>query len=349
MNINMKEVLQAFGLATDCEVIPIKQGLINTTFRATDDQHDVLLQKVNHHVFTNPLVLQENYLITYNHLLSQKNGFDLPALIKTKNDQLLLEDGECNYWRAFNFVSNGFTYESIIDNAQAFIVAKCYGTLSTQLIDLPLLTIQPTITKFHDLAFRFEQFEEALVNAKDEIKSSAAQEVEAILHYNFINGFYKNVVSNPQNFLRYILHHDCKISNILFDKESKEVICPIDLDTTMPGYFFSDLGDMIRSVGNNLLEDNTGLDQMKIKEEIIEALIEGYSSAMSKHFTDEENKWLPFAGHILTYMQAMRFLTDHLNGNIYYQVNYPLHNLDRAKNQLKYLQLLMAWKPWPLN
>jgi Ser/Thr protein kinase RdoA (MazF antagonist) len=345
----MKEVLQAFGLSDESKVTAIKQGLINTTFRATDDEQDVLMQKINHHVFTNPLALQQNYLTIYSHLIGKQDGFKLPELIKTTNNQPLFQDVESKYWRAFSFVSNGFTYESVTDTSQAFIVAECYGTLSAQLFDLPFSSIEPTIPKFHDLSFRFEQFEDALRSADEEIKSSASQEIDAILHYSFINDFYRNILLKPLLFKQYILHHDCKISNILFDKESKQIICPIDLDTTMPGYFFSDLGDMIRSVGNNLAEDSTALGQMKIEVEIIEALTEGYSSAMSNFFTPEENKWLLFAGHILTYMQALRFLTDYLNGNIYYQTNYLLHNLDRAKNQLRYLQLLMEWKSWPHN
>lgn len=345
----MQNVLQAFELAIDSKIEPIKQGLINTTFRATDDQNDVLLQRINHYVFKNPLVLQSNYRSIYEHLQKKEEGFRLPAVVKTHGDNLLFVDDDNNYWRAFEFVANGFTYDSITDKSQALTAAECYGRLSAQLIDFPFSSVEPTISKFHNLSFRFAQFQEALAQANDERKNSAAQEIETILSYDLINDFYRNVVANPHDFNQYILHHDCKISNILFDKESKEVICPIDLDTTMTGYFFSDLGDMIRSVGNNLTEDSNELNKMEIKHEIIRTLIEGYSSVMSQHFTKEENKWLPFAGHILTYMQAMRFLTDHLNGNVYYQVNYPLHNLDRAKNQLKYLELLMQWKAWPKN
>ncbi|HEX8332181.1 MAG TPA: phosphotransferase [Segetibacter sp.] len=345
----MKNILQGFGLSGESIVVPIKQGLIHNTFRATDDTYDILLQKINDHIFKNVLALQQNYLTIYNHFQQKTSAFKLPELITTKNQELLLQKDDGEIWRAFSFISNSFTYESITDTQQAFEAAQCYGKLTAQLTDLPFSAIEKTIPHFHDISYRFNEFTEALGKANNSNKILASNQIETIIQYSFITDFYQFITYQPHLFRQYILHHDCKISNILFDKKTNEIICPVDLDTTMSGYFFSDLGDMIRSVGNNLPEDSKDLEQMKVNKEIIEAVEKGYSSAMATYLTPDENKWLPYSGHILTYMQALRFLTDFLNGSIYYKINYPLHNLDRTNNQLRFLQLLMEWREWPLQ
>lgn len=343
----MKDVMDAFNVSDNSKVIPIKQGLINQTYRCTDENNDLLLQQVNTNVFKNPLALQENYNTIYEHLQQKKNVFQIPKLIKRINNELLYRHDDGNYWRAFSYIANSFTFEKITNEQSAFEAAQCYARFSAQLADLSFTLIQYTIPHFHDLSFRFRQFEEALAGAELSVKKGVANEIEKIFHHRYIPEFYHFITSQPQRFRKYIMHHDCKISNILFDATNNKIVCPVDLDTTMPGYFFSDLGDMIRSMGNNLPEDSTRLEEMQLNSEIIQAIFEGYSNEISPHFTPDENTWLPFSGHILTYMQALRFLTDHLNKNIYYQVNYPLHNADRTKNQLQFLQLLLQWKPWP--
>jgi len=121
------------------------------------------------------------------------------------------------------------------------------------------------------------------------------------------------------------------------------------MDTTMPGYFFSDLGDMIRSMGSNLDEDDVAIENMKIDLPIIEAFEKGYTQTVHLFFTGEEMRLLRFSGHLLAFMQTLRFLTDYLEGNRYYRISYPEHNLHRTQNQWRLFQLLQEWRPFPPN
>jgi Ser/Thr protein kinase RdoA (MazF antagonist) len=137
-----------------------------------------------------------------------------------------------------------------------------------------------------------------------------------------------------------VMHHDCKISNILFDKETNQVICPVDLDTVMPGKFFSDLGDMIRSMACTVDENSIAWEKINIRPTFYKAILDGYLEGIGNIFTEEEKNNIHYAGLILVYMQSLRFLTDFLNGDIYYKTNYPEQNLNRALNQLILLERL---------
>jgi hypothetical protein len=137
-----------------------------------------------------------------------------------------------------------------------------------------------------------------------------------------------------------VMHHDCKINNILFDKNTNEVICPVDLDTTMPGKFFSDIGDMIRTMACTVDENSIEWELIEVRPAFYEAILKGYLEGAGNIFTDEEKKNIHFSGLILTYMQSLRFAADHLNGDIYYRISYKEQNLSRALNQLILLEKL---------
>jgi Ser/Thr protein kinase RdoA (MazF antagonist) len=136
------------------------------------------------------------------------------------------------------------------------------------------------------------------------------------------------------------MHHDAKIANVLFSNKTGKVICAVDFDTVMPGYFFSDLGDMIRSMVCSEDENSLHFNKIKIRKVFYEAIVSGYLMKMGKQLTDAEKKHIHYAGLLMIYMQAFRFLTDYLNGDVYYKINYPEHNFERAKNQLTLLQRL---------
>ena len=147
-----------------------------------------------------------------------------------------------------------------------------------------------------------------------------------------------DVITESDEFPKRVMHHDAKISNVLFDEDSDEVICLVDFDTVMPGYFFSDIGDMVRTMACNLDESSTEFDKIKIRKTYYLAIIEGYLSVMGKHLTDAEKKYIHYSGISMTYMQALRFLTDYLKEDIYYRIIYPEQNFDRATNQLTLLK-----------
>ena len=133
------------------------------------------------------------------------------------------------------------------------------------------------------------------------------------------------------------MHHDCKLSNILFHKKSGEAICPIDLDTLMPGYYFSDLGDMVRSMVPSVDEGEKDVEKLFVRRDVYQALVEGYMEGMENGLTEKEKKYLHHSGLLMIYMQALRFLTDYLKGDVYYKTTYDNQNYYRALNQFTLL------------
>jgi len=153
---------------------------------------------------------------------------------------------------------------------------------------------------------------------------------------------YDNIVANPEFRLR-VTHHDTKISNVLFDKKGRG-ICIIDLDTVMPGYFISDVGDMMRTYLSPVSEEETDFEKIRVRDEFYTAIVQGYYNEMKDELTKTEKKYFFYAGEFIIYMQAIRFLTDYLNDDIYYGAKYPTHNLMRAKNQSILLEQLLKKK-----
>jgi Ser/Thr protein kinase RdoA (MazF antagonist) len=137
-----------------------------------------------------------------------------------------------------------------------------------------------------------------------------------------------------------ITHNDTKINNVLFDSTTQKAVCAIDLDTLMPGYFIYDLGDMIRTFVSPVDEEEKDISKIFVRKNIYDSLIQGYLSQMNDTLTSEENKAIPFSGLMMTYIMALRMLTDFLNGDVYYQIRYEGQNLVRATNQLKLLEEL---------
>jgi len=196
------------------------------------------------------------------------------------------------------------------------------------------------LPNFHNLHLRYQQFEQAMQTAPEERKAGVKDLIERLEKYTSLVKWFIAAGNDEKAFPLHIMHHDCKIANILFDKDTDAIRCPIDLDTTQPGLFFSDIGDMIRTIVPNLHEDDTKLNELTIRPDFLNAITEGYMDAMGRFLTPAERDNLHYAGSVLIYMQALRFLTDHLNGDIYYKISYPGQNKDRTANQLLLLELL---------
>ena len=195
----------------------------------------------------------------------------------------------------------------------------------------------PSIPDFHNLDLRFEQFKTAYSNADNVRKSNAKDSIDYLLSKIEIISIF-NKIETEMLIPKRIIHADTKISNILFDTNSLEPKAVIDWDTIMPGYFISDLGDMIRTMVCEAGENETNLDNIVFRKDYYEAIISGYKDAIQ--LTENELNLLSYAGKFMTYMQALRFLTDYLNHDVYYNITYPEQNLDRAKNQCRLLQVL---------
>ena len=164
--------------------------------------------------------------------------------------------------------------------------------------------------------------------------------IQQVMNNQSIVEQYQQIKINPECKLR-VTHHDTKISNVLFDKDGKG-LCVIDLDTVMPGYFISDVGDMMRTYLSPVSEEEADFSKIEIRADIFEAIVRGYYSEMKTDLTASEKELFFYAGKFMIYMQAIRFLTDYLNDDVYYGARYQKHNFIRASNQLVLLEKLIA-------
>ena len=335
-------VKTAFNFPEPLELQKLSTGLINHTYKVMlPDGQAFLLQSINTTVFKNPDILQQNYLKIQKHFV-EENSYQLPAILKTRDD-LLLFKGEKYIWRCFEFIKD--TYSPLVSSTpeEAYKVAGCFGNFSATLSTLNPLKIQVVLPRFHDLVLRFEQFTTALHSGASKRRQAAKAWIDRALEHSYLVDFYRRIEGADTMFPLHILHHDCKIANILFKKQDNQIYSPIDLDTTQPGLFVSDMGDMIRSMVPNYPENHASYKELVIRGDFYEAIRQGYLDAMHKHLTTLEMQQIDMSGQVIIYMQALRFLTDYLNGDIYYQTSYPEQNLDRTANQFQLLTLLIEY------
>ncbi|MDL5046814.1 aminoglycoside phosphotransferase family protein [Oscillatoria amoena NRMC-F 0135] len=331
---HIRQASNAFGFdKPDTE--QLTSGLIHNTYKVSDNTAAIVLQHINLAVFNEPEKIIRNYLAVYNYLQANSD-LRIPEPIPCASGNYLFTDEDGNIWRATQFITDSYIESSSITSGQARKAAECFGAFSQTLSGLGAATLEVVIPGFHDLAWRYEQFTQALRSADSKRLDNAKQLIEGVQQRTRLVYFYTSLKDNSEFRLR-IMHHDCKISNILFDKRTRNPICPIDLDTIMPGYFFSDIGDLIRSVTGTVGEAATNLESLKIKESYYTDIVSGYFSGLGNQLTSAEKKVIHHAGLIMIYMQCIRFLTDYLNGDTYYKVAYPEQNMDRSKNQFQLL------------
>lgn len=337
------EVLNAFipGLQKDDEnlqIHPIGNGLINHSFRISCAQvPDFFLQKINTTVFEDPLRLQKNYMETWQYAEFEFTGLRLPAPVYCGNLKTLFRDQQGDYWRAFEFIEQSKTILVAGKPSEAKAAARAFARLTLALEEMNTSLLQEVIPGFHDLSLRYRQFESALQTELYERMAQALNTINELKQRERYCHFFEIITASDQFPLR-VMHHDAKISNVLFHEKTGKVICPVDYDTVMPGYFFSDLGDLIRSMATASEENQSGSPQ--IRKSFYEAILTGYTDVLGGILTPSERKYIHAAGLLIIYMQSLRFLTDYLNGDLYYQVTHENENLERANNQLALLKNL---------
>ncbi len=338
----LQAICEHFDLPSIQSSQPLVSGLINNSYKVNSNNgNSYFLQRINTSIFTNPLSLQNNYQLIQHHL-SAESGMKLPKLIKTKSGDLLYEKNN-EVWRCFEFLKNTYSPHAVQTPEKAYEVANCFGAFTASLQSLDSSRVETILPRFHDLELRFDQFKTALQNASPERISGVRDLIEQVEHYATLVKWFQKISADKQAFPLHIMHHDCKISNILFDADTDVIRCPIDLDTTQTGLFFSDIGDMIRTIVSNKNEDATDIYDLHLRPDFFMAVTEGYMNAMSEFLTPEERKHIHYSGSLMIYMQALRFLADHLNGNIYYKTAYPEQNKDRTANQLQLLDLVQEY------
>lgn len=325
------------------QIEALGNGLINTTWKITCPDQSYILQKVNHEIFVRPVVIENNLKVIAAHIRKYHPGYQLPLPLKTREGSELLYDAENGYFRLFPFWEGSVTHSVLSNTEQAFEAAKQFGAFARRLNHLDTRLLGASIPGFHDLILRYHQWKTALQLADPVRKEKASLLTGFLQQHSAIVSAYTRYVQAGALLLR-PMHHDTKISNVLFDRQDHG-LAVIDLDTVMPGYFISDLGDMIRTFTCTANEEATDVDTVTIREDFFEAIINGYLSEMKDILTDSEKTLLVYAGEFMIYMQCLRFATDYLDNDRYYGAKYPEHNLNRALNQMKLLQELIKAKP----
>ncbi len=334
------EVLEAYDLEPQhVEVKPIHNGLINSTWQIKNSHHSYILQKINHQVFKDPAAIAFNVRMIADYLLKKKPDYLFVCQIKTNTDQEIMHLKGNGYFRLTNFIKNSHTITIVEKPRQAFEAARKFGEFTHLLSEFPVHLLKVTIPDFHNLSLRYQQFQKALKEGNKVRLRQSKELIRFIKDNKDIVDTYEAILQNPSFKLR-VTHHDTKISNVLFDK-ADEGICIIDLDTLMPGYFISDVGDMMRTYLSPANEEEKDFSNIEIREEYFKAIWNGYMTDMKLTLTAEEKSHFIYAGKFMIYMQAIRFLTDHLNDDTYYGAKYEGNNFIRAGNQVVLLQKLL--------
>lgn len=324
------------------EIKPLGNGLINTTYKVVTEGEapDYVLQHVNNAIFPDVDMLMDNIVAVTGHIrkkLEAKHTEDIDRkvlhFVPCKDGKYyFLHDGK--YWRIMDFIPDTVS-KSGVSPESSYIVGETFGDFEAMLADIPA-KLGETIKDFHNIEFRLQQFKEAVTEDK---KGRVAETKDIIEEIE------KRAESMTRSERLYregklpkrIAHCDTKVDNILFDKDGN-VLCVIDLDTVMPSFVFSDFGDFLRSAANTMPEDSPEYDKIEFRMDIFKSFTEGYLKTASAFLTPVEIENLPYAAELFPYMQLVRFFTDYLNGDTYYKIQYPEHNLVRSKNQLTLLK-----------
>lgn len=335
----IEKVLSAYDLSENASIIPFGDGLINDTWKIVDGDKSFILQKINTEVFKRPEFISENIHNVAAFLTVHHPEYFFINLCETIDGKdLVYVEGE-GYFRMFPFVENSHTV-NVAENAErAFEASRKFGEFTKLLAAFPAQNLKITLPDFHNLSLRYNQFLQAKSNGNKERIAQAKDLIEYLETQKDIVEEYERIKVSPHFKIR-VTHHDTKINNVLFDADKKG-ICVIDLDTLMPGYFISDVGDMIRTYISPANEEEKDFSKIKIREDYFAAIANGYLSEMKDELTAEELQRFVFAGKFMVYMQALRFLTDYLNNDVYYGSAYEEHNLVRAGNQAQLLKLLI--------
>ena len=341
----LSSVLSKYGCCIEnCSVSPLGNGLINTTYLIDCSSQKLVLQKINHHVFTAPDAVVENAQMIAQHLQQKYNHghYPLLPLQQIANTQAQLLTIDQGYWRVLSYISHCRTYEFVETAQQAEQVAAAFAQFTNALGDFDTTNLNTIIEDFHHLNFRVTQLKEAIKLNTDKRLASCKHLVDFC---DAQQDFIAEVARIEQSLPQRVTHNDTKINNLLFSATTNKPVAVIDLDTCMPGLVMHDFGDMVRTCCSTLPEDGKAIDRMQIRTDILHALAKGYISELKATLTKQEQESLVVGALLLPFMIGIRFLTDYLNGDRYFRTQYPEHNLVRAENQIQMFKLLTAMRP----
>ena len=338
---NLYALLQAFDLRTDIKGVRITSysgGHINSTF-LVESEPKYILQKINTHVFPNPVELMNNIEPVTAHLSEKlaKNGEDVSrgtfSVIKTKAGKNYVERENGDFYRVITFI-DAISHNNIENPAQLCCVAKVYGKFQKMLADFDANKLFEVIPLFHHTPNRMKNLLKAIEENKSGRLDTVRADVEFALSYKDRISAIVDGIEDGSIPLR-VTHNNAKLNNFLFDRSTDECLCMIDLDTVMPGSLLYDFGDALRVGASSAAEDETDLDKVNFCIEPFEQFTRGLLESLSGGLTERELELLTYSHFLMTFEVGIRFLTDYLDGDVYFKTAYPEHNIDRARNQFK--------------
>ena len=336
------DILNYYGFTDGPDVKSFGSGLINHTWKVAYLGKDYILQRINDEVFKNPMDITNNIGLLAAYLKDNHTGYFFVAPTKTIDGNEMVYVKNKGYFRMFPFVQGSHSKDVSKTADEAFEAATQFGRFTKLLAGFPIDQLKITIPDFHNLSLRYQQFLTALKEGNTErIRETEVLANELLSHADIVAEFEK--IKSDDNFKLRVTHHDTKISNVLFNDAGKG-LCVIDLDTVMPGYFISDVGDMMRTYLSPVSEEEKDFTKIEIRDDFYKAIVDGYYKEMQDVLTEKEKHYFFYAATFMIYMQAIRFLADYLNDDIYYGSKYPEQNLVRAGNQMVLLQRLIEKK-----
>lgn len=315
---------------------PLTNGMINDTYLVSANEGPLyILQKINTAVFTEVDSLIHNIDLVLPKLAS--NNYEKVVLEKTKSGTSFYKDDNDNIWRLMTYVNNSRVYNTTTDPEVAFEAGRIIGLFHKLLENFDPSPLQETLVDFHNIAFRYSQFLEAMPKAKSENIEKAKAPIA------FVNKYISMLLELQKVKLPVrACHNDTKLNNILFSNQNK-ALCLIDLDTIMPGYFIYDFGDAVRTIVNKAPEDEINLKLINFDRKIFESFIKGIA-ANGKLLTKTEIDHLSLGAILLPFLHGIRALTDFLENNRYYKVKYENQNLDRCNSLFEFSRLAIENK-----
>ena len=333
----MEKIWQAFmlkGKVVSCT--RYGSGHINETYLLrTDAPHDYILQKINRRIFKNVEQLMENAAAVTKHLIQKDaNPRHTQRLIAASDGKDWYVDAAGEYWRVYDFIADSVSLDRPETAEDFYQSAVAFGHFQMQLADFPAETLHETIPHFHDTPARYENFKRAVQEDVCGRLESVKAEVDFILARENDARVMMDLLKEGKLPLR-VTHNDTKLNNVLLDKNTRKPLCVIDLDTVMPGLAANDFGDSIRFGASTADEDEQNLDKVEMSLELFETYARGFLGACGGRLTDLEIKTLPWGAKLMTLECGVRFLTDYLQGDVYFATHYPMQNLYRCRTQLK--------------
>lgn len=336
---NLDNILSQFLIEGKVESVkPLGNGLINDTFRVVTegDAPDYVLQRINNNIFTDVDLLQHNIEAVTGHIRRKLEAAGVDDIdrkvlrfVPTQQGKTYYLDNEGRYWRVSVFIPDAVTYEQV-DPTSSRNAGKAFGEFESMLVDLPE-QLGETIPDFHNMELRARQLQEAIEQDKAGRVAGVA-DIIADLQKDMHEMCKAERLFREGKLPKRICHCDTKVNNMMYDKQGN-VLCVIDLDTVMPSFVFSDYGDFLRTGANFVAEDDPKIENVGFNQDIFRAFTEGYIESARSFLTPVEVENLPYAVALFPFMQCVRFFADYLNGDTYYKIAYPEHNLVRTRNQ----------------